>query len=385
MEKLPGIFESKLPDTGTTIFTIMSQMAQEYGAINLSQGFPDFPISHELAEAVTVAMKAGHNQYAPMQGLPALREVIAQKASNSYGQYIAPEQVLVTPGATSALYAAITAIVQPGDEVLIFEPAYDSYAPSVRLQGGIPVFSQLEAPHFKPNWEQVKSLINDKTKLVILNTPHNPTGAVWQSSDWEALERLGETFPFFVLSDEVYEHIVFENPHHSVLSRPFFQERFAAVYSFGKTFHATGWKVGYVIASKYWHQEIIKVHQFMNFSVHTPSQHALACYLKVQKNIDELPVLYKRKRDLFLEGMKNSRFTFLPAQGTYFQTLDYSSFSNKKDSELATYFTREKGVAAIPISAFYQNPASAPHRYLRFCFAKKDETLQAAIEKLCKI
>jgi methionine transaminase len=385
MEKMPITISSKLHEVGTTIFTVMSQMASNYGAINLSQGFPDFPVDEELIRRVNHHMITGANQYAPMPGLASLREVIAKKVNTAYNSQIAPSQIVVTPGATSALYSAITAIVESGDEVLIFEPAYDSYAPAVKLQGGVPVYSQLSAPEFRPDWDQVKKLITQKTKLVIINTPHNPTGTVWTKDDWIELEKLAELFPFFVLSDEVYEHIIFEENHQSILRLPSLSERFAAVYSFGKTFHATGWKVGYVIAASNWVEEILKVHQFLNFSVHTPSQHALATFLSDANTYQSLPKMYRTKRDFFLEGIKNSPFTFIPSGGTYFQLLDYSGFSDSSDHELATQLTKEIGVASIPISSFYHDIKHAPKRFLRFCFAKKEETLIAAIDKLCKI
>ncbi|AHM60847.1 aminotransferase [Flammeovirgaceae bacterium 311] len=377
--------QSKLPQVGTTIFTQMSALAATHGAINLSQGFPDFPIDEALIERVAYYMRLGRNQYAPMAGTPQLRNSVAAKIERIYG--FAPDaekEITVTSGATEALYSVIAAIIGPGDEALVLDPAYDSYAPAIALQGGKPVHIGLQYPSFRPDWPSIRSSINGRTRLIIINSPHNPTGSAWQQDDLLQLEELVIKHQLLVLSDEVYQHLIYDGlEHQSVLSRPALRERAAAVFSFGKTFHATGWKAGYVVASEPFSAEIRKVHQYLTFSTHTPTQLALADYLQKPENYEHLPQFYQQKRDLFLELLKGSRFKPLPCNGTYFQLLDYSGISNKPDVEMARWLTVEKGVAAIPISVFYVDKQD--HGLLRFCFAKQEETLRKAAELLCKI
>ena len=382
---LTELIQSKLPQVGTTIFTKMSALAAEHKAINLSQGFPDFPVDEALIERVTYYMRQGYNQYAPMTGMPQLRTAIAAKLAGLYN-YRPDEdkEITVTSGATEALYAVIAAFIAPGDEALILDPAYDSYAPAVQLQGGVPVHVALSYPSFRPDWEAIRNSISPRTKLIITNNPHNPTGSTWAAEDLLQLEELVLKHKLLVLSDEVYEHLTYDGQvHQSVLSRPRLREYAAAVFSFGKTFHATGWKVGYVVAPEALSREIRKVHQYLTFSTHTPTQLALADYLQKAENWKQLPDFYQQKRDLFLNLLKGSKFKPLPCSGTYFQLLDYSSISNRSDIEMASWLTTEKGVAAIPISVFYVDKLD--HRLLRFCFAKQEETLRKAAELLCKI
>ncbi|ELR72184.1 Aspartate aminotransferase [Fulvivirga imtechensis AK7] len=378
--------QSKLPDVGTTIFAVMSKMAHEHAAINLSQGFPDFQVSPELISLINEYMKKGMNQYAPMPGLPALREQIANMVKGRYGYNADPEtEITITSGATEALYNTITALVHPGDEVIIFDPAYDSYDPAIRLSGGRPVHLTLRQPDFSIDWQEVKENINDKTRMIIINTPHNPSGAVLTDMDMQQLEKIAVEHPkLLVLSDEVYEHIIFDGFQHlSVLRYPELYDRCIAVFSFGKTFHATGWKVGYIVASDNITTEIRKVHQFVTFSVNTPVQCALADYLKDEKNYLYLPDFFQRKRDLFIGKLKGSRFEPVPCHGTYFQLLSYKNISDKSDMEMAAMLTQEHGIASIPISAFYGNKQD--DQILRFCFAKDEKTIEKAAEILCKI
>ena len=384
MPSTPSL-QSKLPQVGTTIFTQMSALAAEHKAINLSQGFPDFPIDDALIERVAYFMRKGHNQYAPMAGVPPLREAIAAKIKQRFG-YVpdAAQEITVTSGATEGLYAVIAALIRPGDEALVLDPAYDSYAPAVSLQGGKPVHIALQYPNFRPDWETIRNSISPRTRLIITNTPHNPTGSTWAEDDLLQLEEVVIRHNLLVLSDEVYEHLIYdERQHQSVLLRPRLRERSAAVFSFGKTYHATGWKVGYVVAPRALSTEIRKVHQYLTFSTHTPTQLALADHLQISENYEQLPQFYQQKRDLFLELLKESRFKPLPCEGTYFQLLDYSAISTKPDVEMAHWLTVEKGVAAIPISVFYVDKQD--HYLLRFCFAKQEETLHKAAELLCKI
>jgi methionine transaminase len=381
MHSLP----SKLPHIGTTIFTQMSALAAEHDAINLSQGFPDFPIDEALIERVAYHMRQGRNQYAPMAGVPQLRQTIAAKIGRLYGHTPDPEkEITVTSGATEALFAAIAALVHPGDEVLVLDPAYDSYAPAIQLQGGKPVHVALRYPDFRPDWEALRQAITPRTRLIITNTPHNPTGSAWQEEDLLQLEELAETNKLLVLSDEVYQHLIYDGQQHqSVLLRPKLRARSAAVYSFGKTFHATGWKAGYVVAPEALTREIRKVHQYLTFSTHTPTQLALADYLQKPEHYEGLPAFFEQKRDLFLQLLAPGRFKALPCSGTYFQLLDYSAISDQPDVEMARWLTTEIGVAAIPCSVFYVDKQD--HKLLRFCFAKQDQTLQKAAERLCKI
>lgn len=376
---------SKLPQTGTSIFSIMTQMANEYGAINLSQGFPGFDVSPELTELVNFYMKKGLNQYAPMPGVPQLRKKIADKINAAHGIDVdTNHNITITAGATQGIYTCITAIVHPGDEVIYFEPAYDSYKPGILLNGGVPVTVSLSAPDFTIPWEEVRNKITERTKLIIINTPHNPSGSIIDSHDLEELTQIANEHDLFVLSDEVYEHIVFDNKEHfSVLRSPGLKDRHMAVFSFGKTFHATGWKVGYVVAPQQLMNEIIRLHQYMLFSVNTPIQYALAEYLENEENYLGLPDFYQEKRDYFLNLMKSSRLKALDCSGTYFQTFSYGHISDEGDMEMAAKLTKEHGVASIPISAFYENGHN--DHLLRFCFAKEKEELKQAAEILCKI
>ena len=379
-----GPTDSKLPWAGTTIFTIMSGLANEYNAINLSQGFPNFEASGELIDLVHYYMKKGMNQYAPMQGILPLREGLAEKMKQLYGCNIHPgEEITITSGGTQAIYTAITAMIKPGDEVIVIEPAYDSYLPAIILAGGTPVCLQLEGPENKLDWQKVRSAITARTRMIMINTPHNPTGSVMEQSDLLELEKITSNTGIIVLSDEVYEHIIFDGRRHeSVLRYPALAERSFVVYSFGKTYHTTGWKMGYCIAPENLMREFRRVHQFIVFSANTPLQYALADYIQ-NKNYLDLPDFYQKKRDRFLELIKGSRFKYLPAAGTYFQLLDYSDITSEKDTDFAIRLTKEFGVAAIPTSVFYRNPE--PILSLRFCFAKTDETLESAAERLHKI
>ncbi len=375
---------SKLPDVGTTIFAVMSKMAAENGAINLSQGFPDFPISSELIELVNGYMKKGLNQYAPMPGVPVLREQIAGMLELKYGHAPNPDtEVTVTAGATEALYAILTALVYKGDEVILFDPAYDCYDPAIRLNGGVPIHIPLTQPQFSIDWDVVKSKITAKTKIIMVNSPHNPSGSVLTSNDLQQLEQIAEQHDLIVLSDEVYENIVFGATHESVLKYPKLRERSIAVYSFGKTFHATGWKVGYIVAPPALSAEIRKIHQFLVFSVNTPVQYALADFLKNPENYLTIADMYQEKRDFFQAHVKESRFDIIPCHGTYFQLLSYKNISDLDDMKMAEMLTVKHKIASIPISVFYQNKQD--DKVLRFCFAKGEETLEKAAEILCKI
>jgi len=374
--------QSKLPNVKTTIFTVMSKMAHDHNAINLSQGFPDFPIDPQLAELVYKAMKDGFNQYSPMQGLPALRDAIAQKLHQTYQLKVGVDQnIVVTAGATQALFTAIGALVHKGDEVIIFTPAYDCYGPSVELFGGKPVYCELKAPEYKMDWEEVRSKVNSKTKLIIINTPHNPTGTVLGKEDMEELQKIVLNSNAFVLSDEVYEHIVFDGlKHQSVALFPELYNRSLAVASFGKTFHVTGWKLGYIYGPEYLMKEYKKVHQYNVFCVNTPMQVALSEYISNAENYEKIPDFYQQKRDVFLNAIQGSKFSFTPAQGTYFQALNYSNISDKGEVDFAEELTKNHKIASIPISVFY-NP-ELNQNTLRFCFAKNEETLKKAGEVL---
>lgn len=367
--------QSRLPDIGTSIFAVMSRMAMEHQAINLSQGFPDFAVSEELVTLIHNNLKAGHNQYAPMPGVPALRQVIAETVSRTYDRETDAEaEVTVTAGGTEALFSTIAALVNAGDEVILFDPSYDSYAPAIRLNGGIPVPISLSAPDFAIDWKEVESHVRGSTRMIIINTPHNPSGAVLGASDLAALERLALVHDLVVLSDEVYERIIFDGlSHESVLKYPRLADRCVAVFSFGKTFHATGWKIGYTVAAAALTQEIRKAHQFITFSVNTPIQHALAVYMKEPAHYLALAKFYQQKRDFFLEQIKGSSFEPLPCHGSYFQLLSYRGISDRQEMEMAEWLTKEHKVAAIPVSAFYHSRQE--DFLLRFCFAKKEETL----------
>lgn len=377
---------SKQPNTGTTIFTVMSKLASEHGALNLSQGFPNFDCSPILTELVNHYLKKGMNQYAPMAGIQALREVIAQKVSDLYQVHYHPDsEVTVVCGATEALYAAITAVVHHGDEVILLEPCYDSYAPAITLNGGIPVYVTLTPENgYKIDWNIVKGKINERTKLIILNTPHNPTGTVLSQEDLNSLAEIIKDTNIFLIGDEVYEHIIFDGlAHWSLLRHPILKERSFICGSFGKTFHVTGWKVGYCLAPKQLSEEFRKVHQWLTFSTVTPIQYALADFLQDPQNYLSIPSFYQEKRDKFLACIKDSRFTFTPAKGSFFQCVNYESITDENDYELAIRLTKEIGVASIPVSVFYNQKND--FKILRFCFAKDDETLDRAGEKLSKL
>ncbi len=385
MPKYPNAIKSKLPKVGTTIFTVMSRLAQEQNAINLSQGFPDFDSSSELSELVSQAMKKGMNQYAPMAGLMSLREQIAQKTYNLYGTQYHPEaEITVTAGATQAIYTAIAAMVGEEDEVIIFTPAYDCYEPAIELNGGKAVFVQMHAPDYSVNWEQVKKLINQRTKMIIINTPHNPTGTVLKEKDMLALEKIVSNTDIVLISDEVYEHIIFDGLNHqSAAKYPGLAERTFIVSSFGKTFHNTGWKVGYCIAPENLMAEFRKAHQFVVFCVNHPAQYALAEYLKNEEHYLQLGNFYQQKRDLFVDLIKDSRFEIIPSSGTYFQLLSYKNITDAADTDFAVELTEKNKIASIPVSVFYHYKVD--EKVLRFCVAKKEETLQQAAEILSRI
>jgi len=380
-----GLVMSRLPNAGTSIFAVMSGLANEVGAINLSQGFPDFPISMELVDLVNHYMHKGFNQYAPMPGVLALREAIAEKASDTFGITYDPNtEITVTAGATEAIFCVITAMIHPGDEAIIIEPAYDSYAPAVELSGGVVRYSSLQVPSYTINWPEVKSLINNRTRLIMINTPHNPTGSVLLATDLAELDRITRGTNITVMSDEVYEHLIFEGiRHESVCYYPELASRSFVIGSFGKTFHTTGWKTGFIMAPAVLMAEVRKVHQFVVFASNTPIQHAVADYLKNKKNYLQLPAFYQQKRDLFAGLVKESRFRVIPSYGTYFQLLDYSAISDEKEMDFAVRITREFGVASVPVSPFYHDKQD--HKVLRFCFAKTEETLIKAAEILCTI
>lgn len=385
MPHYPGALASKLPRVGTTIFTVMSRLAAEHGAINLSQGFPDFDCAPELRALVVRYLEAGLNQYPPMAGVAPLREAIAEKVASLYGTAYDPEtEVTVVPGATCGIYTAVASLVRPGDEVILFEPAYDSYAPAVEVHGGKPVYVQLTYPDYAIPWEAVQRALSPRTRMVIVNTPNNPTASVFSAEDLRMLEGLLHGTNVVVVSDEVYEHIVFDgHAHQSVARFPGLAERSFLVSSFGKTYHVTGWKMGYVCAPRELMAEFRKVHQFNVFVANGPIQYALADYMKERERYLELAAFYQRKRDFFLEGVRGSRFVPLPSRGTFFQNLCYERVSDERDTDLAMRLTRERGIAAIPVSVFYREPPQ--HRVLRFCFAKSDDTLARGAEILSRL
>ncbi len=376
---------SKLPDVGVTIFSVMTQLANDHGAINLSQGFPDFDTVPDLIKRAAHHMNAGRNQYAPMQGMIELRQKIAAKVKRIYGRAYNPEsEITVTAGATEAVFAAITAVVQPGDEVILFEPAYDAYVPIIRLSQGIPVYVQLTPPGYCIDWDQVADRITEKTRLIILNSPHNPSGLILNKADMHTLEALLADTKILIVSDEVYEHIIFDGCAHESVSRyPGLADRSFVVSSFGKTYHATGWKIGYCLAPETLTREIRRIHQFLTFAVNTPIQLAYADILDQNDLFEDLPDFYQEKRDAFLGFMQHSRFKSIPCSGTYFQLMQFDEISDRPDVEFARWLTVEHGVASIPISVFYHNQID--YHVVRFCFAKKIETLEKAAEKLCKI
>lgn len=376
---------SKLPNVGVTIFTVMSQLANEHGAENLSQGFPDFDVAPDLIDRVAHHMRRGQNQYAPMQGVPVLREKIAAKVADLYGARYAPEtEITVTAGATEALFAAITAVVGPGDEVIIIEPAYDAYVPAVVLNGGQPVFVAMRHPEYRIDWDQVSNAVTQRTRLIILNSPHNPTGMVLTETDIAGLRAAIGQRDIFIVSDEVYEHILFDGLAHCSMSRyADLQARSFVISSFGKTYHATGWKVGYCLAPTALTREFQRIHQYLTFAVNTPVQLALADFLDQRHHYLQLGDFYQRKRDRFLELIAASRLVPLACNGTYFQSVDYSAISQEADTQFARLLTTQTGVAAIPPSVFYHD--GRDHHVLRFCFAKRDETLAKAAKRLCQI
>ncbi|HPE58798.1 MAG TPA: pyridoxal phosphate-dependent aminotransferase [Thiolinea sp.] len=377
---------SKLPHIGTTIFTVMSRMANEYGAINLSQGFPDFNGPQALLERVGHHIARGANQYPPMTGVPPLLQAIAAKVERHYGRSLNPEtEITVTSGATEALFDAISSVVFPGDEVILFDPAYDSYVPAIAMNGGKPVSIQLSPPLFRMDWARVGNAITPRTRLIILNSPHNPTGAVLDADDIEQLIRLVAGTDILLLADDVYEHILFDGrQHHSFVSHDALFERSFVVSSFGKTYHTTGWKVGYCVAPAALSAEFRKIHQYVTFTTPTPLQLALADYMQQDpQHCFDLPGFYQQKRDRFCEAMQASRFRFTPSAGTYFQLMDYSAISDLPDVAFCEHLTKTVGVAAIPVSVFCQKPPAM--QLVRFCFAKSDQTLLQAAEKLCAI
>jgi methionine aminotransferase len=379
----PISLSSRLPRVGTTIFTVMSQLAAKHAAVNLGQGFPDFNCDTRLQQLLDDAVRAGHNQYAPMTGVPALRVAVAAKNAALYGhRYDADSEITVTAGATQAIMATVLALVHPGDEVIVLEPTYDSYVPSIELAGGRPVYVPLDAERgYAPDWERVRAAITPKTRLIMLNFPHNPTGRVLYAGDLAALERIVEESGVLLLSDEVYEHIVFDGAaHQSLMRSSALAGRTVVISSFGKTFHATGWKVGYACAPAAISAEIRKVHQFMVFAVNTPAQHAFADYLSDPTPYSDLPKFYQAKRDLFVDGLRDTPFRVLPCPGTYFVLADYSALSPAPEPEFAQTMIVKYGVAVIPVSVFYESPTD--RKVVRFCFAKKDETLREALRRI---
>jgi len=377
--------QSKLPEVGTTIFTVMSALATEHKAVNLGQGFPDFPMSAELTELVSDAMRKGFNQYSPMPGWMPLREAIAEKIEFLYHTPVNPDtEITITPGGTYAIYTALTTVLQPGDEVIVFEPGYDSYIPNIVVNGAIPVRIDLQFPEYKINWAEVRQKITPKTKVIMLNSPHNPTGSVLREQDIQQLRELVQNTNIIIVSDEVYEHIVFDNvKHQSILRYPDLAQRSFVCFSFGKVYHCTGWKLGYAIAPAGFTKEFRKVHQFNCFSCHTPSQVAMATFLKNRESYLSLGAFLQQKRDYFLSLMTNTRFTMLDSKGSYFICAQYDRISDESDKEFAIRITREFGVAVIPVSAFYQD--ATDNKVVRFCFGKKEETLALAAERLARI
>lgn len=379
--------QTKLPKVGTTIFTVMSQLAAEHGAVNLGQGFPDFPVPQRLVDELDAAMRAGHNQYAPMTGVPALRQAIAEKARRCYGAEVdADTEITVTSGATEAIFNAIHAVVRPGEEVIVLDPAYDCYEPAIDLAGARAVHVPLDPRSFAPDWDKVRAAITPKTRLIMINSPHNPSGAMFGEDDMRTLAGLLRGTDIFLVSDEVYEHIVFDGRRHeSALYYPELRERAFVVSSFGKTYHCTGWKIGYAIAPPALSAEFRKVHQYNVFCTFAPAQHAFAAMIRAEpEHYEQLGAFYQSKRDRFRAQLLETRLKPLPVPGGYFQLVDYSAVSDLPDIEFAKWLTVEKGVAAIPLSPFYENPP-AGQRLARLCFAKNEATLDAAIERLKKL
>ncbi|MDP1842184.1 MAG: methionine aminotransferase [Sediminibacterium sp.] len=377
--------QSKLPNVGTTIFTVMSQLAVEHGAVNLGQGFPDFPMSEALTGLVSKAMQDGNNQYVHMNGYPALRVALAEKAAALYKCTINAEtDITITPGGTYAIYTALTTVLQPGDEVIVFEPAYDCYIPTIELNGAVAVTIALEYPNYSIPWDIVRSKITKHTRMIMINSPHNPTGAVLSEADMKELSAIVADTNIIILSDEVYEHLIFDGiKHQSILKYPELFNRSFVCFSFGKTYHCTGWKLGYCIAPAMLMKEFRKVHQFNCFTCDTPKQIALATYLSNQEAYLTLGSFMQQKRDFFRNLMKNTPFTCIPSHGSYFECYSYAGFSNETDKALAIRLTKEYGIATIPVSAFYQN--GEDNKVLRFCFAKKEATLEKAVLQLQKL
>ena len=385
MPQFPNDIRSKLPNVGTTIFTTMSALANEHDAINLSQGFPDFESSEKLIDLVHKYMRKGYNQYSTMQGLMPLRERIAEKMEKLYSAKYDPEtEITISPGATYALYTAITAVIHEGDEAIIFTPAYDCYAPAIEMNGGKPVYIQLKPPFYHIDWDEVKKMINRRTRMIVINTPQNPTGTIMSAEDMVKLEQITKQSDIIVLSDEVYEHILFDGYEHQSVARfPELVNRSMIVYSFGKTFHNTGWKLGYCLAPANLMEEYRRIHQYVCFTCNTPIQHALAEFMADPANYTGINEMYEQKRNLFNDLVKDSRFILRPSSGTYFQLLDYSEITDEKDTEFAIRLTTDNGIASIPVSVFYNKKVD--NKVLRFCFAKTEETLERAAEVLCKI
>ena len=381
---IPDI-QSKLPHVGTTIFTVMSMMANEYKAINLGQGFPDYPMNNELIALVNKAMLNNHNQYVHMNGLPALRESLSEKISSLYNNNTNPEsEITITPGGTYAIYTALTTILQPGDEVIVFEPAYDSYIPTIELNGALPVLIPLVYPEYKIDWEHVRQRITAKTKLIMLNTPHNPTGAVLGADDIKQLQSVVKDTAIFIMSDEVYEHLIFDGKQHeSMLRYPDLYARSFVCFSFGKVYDCTGWKIGYCVAPPALMKEFRKVHQFNCFSCNSPVQFALAEFLKEKENYLQLGNRLQKKRDFLKNLMQQTKFKALPSHGSYFQLYSYSGITDETEKEFAIRLTKEYGVATIPTSVFYKNELD--NKVLRFCFSKNENTLEEAANRLMKL
>lgn len=377
--------QSRLPQTETSIFTVMSALASEFGAINLGQGFPDFDMDKQLAALAAKAISSGYNQYVPMAGWMPLRESIAQKVNLLYGNMVSPaDEITITPGGSYAIYTAFTTILQPGDEVILFEPAYDSYIPNILVNGAVPVKLKLEFPDYAINWDEVRAAITPKTRAIIINSPNNPTGSILSDADMLTLQSILSGTQIFLISDEVYEHLTFDGlKHNSVLKYPELFARSFVCFSFGKVYNCTGWKLGYCVAPAKLMAEFRKIHQFDAFCCFTPTQIALAEHLKQAEAYLSLASFMQKKRDLFLGNMKDSRFSFLPSSGSYFVCATYEQISSMPAKELAIELTKSIGVATIPVSAFYQN--GHDDKVLRFCFAKKDETLETAAERLCKL
>jgi methionine aminotransferase len=385
MLRYPSNLSTKLPGTGTSIFAVMSQLAAEHKAINLSQGFPDFEVSGQLIERIHHYMKKGYNQYAPMPGVPQLRRAISRKVKDLYGlEYDPDKEITITAGATQALYTAISAIIREGEEAIVFEPAYDSYAPAVKMNGGMVKYSQLTIPGYRIDWEATTRLVNYSTRMILINSPHNPTGSILSEGDLLKLQDFAESHNMVVLSDEVYEHLIYdENIHQSVCRYPRLASRSFVVGSFGKTFHATGWKMGYVLAPEKLTEEFRKVHQYLVFTCNTPIQHALAEFLEDKRNYAGLGKFYQKKRDFLVKQLFPSRFRIIPSYGTYFQLVDYSEITDEPEMEFAFRLTKDYGVATIPLSPFYHRGFN--NSTLRLCFAKKEETLEKAGSILCMI